>query len=127
MRRLQGDHKVFQGEGGEALEQLSQRIYGCPIAESAQGQVVRGCEQPGLAEVSLPTAGHQKTAMAPIPPAQSAPVRGGGARGATRPFRPAPSSPRPPVTCVSDRRRRRPLAEGRRGVAGGRSVSCAGP
>jgi len=36
--------------GGDALEQVAQRICGCPLPENVQGQVGWGFEQPGLVE-----------------------------------------------------------------------------
>ena len=42
--------EVLHYEGGEALEQVAQRSYGCPIPGVFQGQVGWGFEQPGLVE-----------------------------------------------------------------------------
>ena len=35
-------------EGGGTLEQAAQRICGCPLLGSIQGQAGWGCEEPGL-------------------------------------------------------------------------------
>jgi len=41
---------MLHREGGETLEQVAQRSYGCPLPGSVQGQVGWGFEQPGLVE-----------------------------------------------------------------------------
>lgn len=38
----------FYNEGGETLQQVSQRSCECPIIEGVQGQVGWGFQQPGL-------------------------------------------------------------------------------
>ena len=48
--RLDARKKFLHREGGEALEQVSQRGCGCPLPGSVQGQVGWGFEQPGLVE-----------------------------------------------------------------------------
>ena len=44
-------------EGGEVLEQVAWRSYGCPICGGAQGQVGWGFGQPGLVGCYLPMTG----------------------------------------------------------------------
>jgi len=34
--------EILYNEGGETLEQVAQRSYGCPIIASVQGQVGQG-------------------------------------------------------------------------------------
>lgn len=46
--------EILHCESGEALEQVAQRSYGCPIPGNGQGQVGCSFQQPGL--VSLPMA-----------------------------------------------------------------------
>jgi len=36
--------------GGEALEEVAQRSWGCPLPGSVQGQATWGFDQPGLVE-----------------------------------------------------------------------------
>jgi len=42
--------EIIYFEGGEALAHVAQRSCGCPLPGSAQGQVGRGLEHPGLVE-----------------------------------------------------------------------------
>lgn len=39
---------IFQNEGGETLAQVVQRRGGCPVPETAPGQVEWGSQQPEL-------------------------------------------------------------------------------
>ena len=48
--RFRCGEEILPHEGGEALAQAAQRSCGCPLPGRAQGQVGRGCEQPGLVE-----------------------------------------------------------------------------
>ena len=41
---------MFYDEGGETLEEVSQRGGGCPIPGNIPGQVGQGSEQPDLVE-----------------------------------------------------------------------------
>jgi len=41
---------MLYSEGSEALKQVAQRSYGCPLPGSVQSQVGWGCEQHGLVE-----------------------------------------------------------------------------
>ena len=40
--------EIFCSRGGEALEQVAQRSFGCPILGAVQGQVGWGPGQPDL-------------------------------------------------------------------------------
>jgi len=41
---------ILYNKGDEALEQVAQRSYGCPLLGSVQGQAEWGFEQAGLEE-----------------------------------------------------------------------------
>ncbi|KAK4831240.1 hypothetical protein QYF61_016472, partial [Mycteria americana] len=47
-KRIRYKEEILDYEGGEALEQVTQRSCDCPIPGSVQGQVGWGFEQPGL-------------------------------------------------------------------------------
>ena len=47
----------FHSEGGDALEQVAQEGYGCPIPGGIQGQVGWGPGQPDLVGGNQPVAG----------------------------------------------------------------------
>ena len=49
--------KVFNSEGGEALEQIAQRCGGCPIHGDFQGKAGPGPGQPDVAVMFLFIAG----------------------------------------------------------------------
>jgi len=49
-------NEILWYEGGEALAQVAQRSYGCPLPGSVQGQVGWGFEQPELVG-SIPSHG----------------------------------------------------------------------
>jgi len=50
LRDTRYKEEIFYNEGGETLEQISQRGRGGPIPGNIQGQVARGSEQPDVVE-----------------------------------------------------------------------------
>lgn len=49
-KRASIDQKFFNSEGGQTLEQVSQRDGRCPILGNIPSQVQQGSEQPDLVE-----------------------------------------------------------------------------
>jgi len=48
--KIRYEKEILYYEGGEALEQVSQRSCGCLLPGSVQGQAGLGFEKPGLVE-----------------------------------------------------------------------------